>query len=145
MTVLLHIPVARKDSYRTMYQYETTPLSTDGFRHHVLVYPKETIVSVDKHSRQIRPMTKETMDKCSQVGLGPRFCPADSFEKTTPEPSCLLSLYGNRNTDIVATCPIVYVHEGRSTACSEAVAPSFFGISTSRGIWPSVLWRRVSW
>ena len=111
MTVLVHIPVARKDSYRTMYQYETTPLSTDGFVHHVLVYPKETIVSVDKRSRQIRPMTEETMDKCSQVGLGPRFCPADSFEKTTPEPSCLLSLYGNRNTDIVATCPIVYMKD----------------------------------
>ena len=30
VTVLVHIPVARKDSYRTMYQYETTPLSTDG-------------------------------------------------------------------------------------------------------------------
>ena len=69
VTVLLHIPEARKDSYRTMYQYETTPLSTDGFSHHVLVYPKETIVSVDKRSRQIRPMTKETVDKCSQVCL----------------------------------------------------------------------------
>ena len=113
VTVLVHIPVARKDSYRTMYQYETTPLSTDGFSHHVLVYPKETIVSVDKRSRQIRTMTEETMAKCSQVGLGPRFCPADSFEKTTPEPSCLLSLYGNRNTDIVATCPIVYMKEGQ--------------------------------
>ena len=68
---------------------------------------------MDKRSRQIRPMTEETRDKCSQVGLGPRFCPADSFEKTAPEPSCLLSLYGNRNTDIVATCPIVYMKENQ--------------------------------
>ena len=113
VTVLIHIPVARKDSYRTMYQYETTPMSTDGFAHHVLVYPKETIVSVDKRSRQIGPMTKETLEKCTQVGLGPRFCPADSFEKITPEPTCLIALYENRNTDIVATCPIVYMEEAQ--------------------------------
>ena len=40
VTVLIHVPVARKDSYRTMYEYEATPMSTDGFSHHVLVYPK---------------------------------------------------------------------------------------------------------
>ena len=72
-------------------------------------------------------MTSRTRARCTQVGYGPKYCPAEGFEQSAPEPTCLMALYGNRNEEIIKTCPIVYMQEDQIHVAALSPHPfSFF-------------------
>ena len=71
-------------------------------------------------------MTSRTRAKCAQIGYGPTYCPAEGFEQSAPEPTCLMALYGNKNEEIIKTCPIVYMQEDQIHVA--ALSPHHFSV-----------------
>ena len=109
VTVMVHIPVARRASFKYLYRYEPTPMSAPGFDHHILAYPKQTVISIDRTTHVARPVSDADLMTCTRIGQGPKYCPAPSFTVKQVHASCLTSLYGNDFPAIMRQCPIVYM------------------------------------
>ena len=109
VVLMLHIPVAKRASFQYLYKYEPTPLSASGFEHHLLVYPKDTILAIGRINHAAHPVSEEELSKCTRIGQGPRYCPGRKFVVNQPQVGCLRALYGNDVPAITKRCPIVYM------------------------------------
>ena len=106
---MLHIPVAKRSLYKHLFKYQPTPLTAPGFDHHVLVYPRDPVLAIDRGSHVSHPMTKEALDQCTRVGQGPKYCPGRKFSINQSQVGCLRALYGNDVPAVMTECPIVYM------------------------------------
>ena len=111
VTVMVHIPVAKRASFKYLYRYEPTPMSSPGFDHHILAYPTKTVLSIDRTTHTARPMSDVSLKMCTRIGRGPKYCPAPTFVVKQVHSSCLTSLYGNDFSSIMRQCPVVYMED----------------------------------
>ena len=50
VTVMGHIPVAQRSSYMYMYKYISTPLMAPSGIYHILVFPGNTLLSINRET-----------------------------------------------------------------------------------------------
>ena len=130
--LMLHIPVAKRSSFKHLFRYEPTPLTAPGFDHHVLVYPRDPVLAIDRGSHISHPMTKEALDQCTRVGQGPKYCPGRKFAINQSKVGCLRALYGNDVPAVMTECPIVYMTPEYMHVA--ALSPHHFSVYTPKDI-----------
>ena len=86
-------------------------MSTPGFDHHILAYPRQTILSIDRTTHTARPVSDAGLSLCTRIGQGPKYCPAPTFSVKQVHSNCLTSLYGNDFPSIMRQCPVIYMED----------------------------------
>ena len=126
IAAMVHIPVAQRNSYMYMYNYIPTPLSAPNGKYHILVYPRNMLLSINRETHVAREVSNREYGQCKRVGNGPKYCPSLSVEMKETLNTCLTGLYGNDMEVVVGTCPIL--HLNGSQAYAVALSPQHYSV-----------------
>ena len=71
VAVMVHIPVAKRSSYMYLYRFISTPLIVPEGEFHLLVFPKNQMLSINQVTHMAREVSPEEYQKCDSIGNGP--------------------------------------------------------------------------
>ena len=123
---MVHLPVAKRASYKYLYRYVSTPLLAPGGKFRILVFPQNRMLSINRESHTSREITREEYQQCQAVGTGPRYCPSTAVHLSKTQRTCLTGLYGNEMELVVETCPILHLNASEPYAV--AISPQHFSV-----------------
>ena len=126
IAVMVHIPVAQRASYMYLYKYVSTPLVAPKGNFHILVFPKNRLLSINREAHLAREMGPVEYQQCKAVGNGPQYCPSPMVQMSKTQDTCLTGLYGNEMQLVVDTCPFLHLNE--SQAYAVALSPQHFSV-----------------
>ena len=86
-----------------MYKYISTPLMAPNGKYHILVYPGNTLLSINRETHVAREISDDEYGQCEAVGNGQKYCPSLSVQMKETQNTCLTGLYGNEMDLVVGT------------------------------------------
>ena len=89
VAVMVHIPIARKDSYIYFYRYVSTPMMAPENKFRMLAMPRNKLLGINRDSHVAWEVSEESFQRCKSVGNGPRYCPSKSIQLTETVNTCL--------------------------------------------------------
>ena len=106
LSILLHIPVVRVDSYLTVYQYVPTPIALPNSTVNFLIDPMDDFLVDNRRTHMTSMIPGYRFWLCRRVNEGITYCLKRSYVLATERPSCLLALYAGNMLDVASLCPI---------------------------------------
>ena len=110
--VMVHIPVAKQESFRHLYKYVRTPFSFSKATTHFFPNPPNRYLMLDKDNSHPRVLDGSELGRCKAVRTDTRFCPAMSYQLNLAPATCLTSLHSGDSLGFLAKCPVSLVDEG---------------------------------
>ena len=121
---MVHVPVAKRNSYMYLYRFVSTPLKSPGGEFRMLVFPQSRVLSINKETHVAKEITEDYFRQCKAVGDGPRYCPKEPIQLTETSTTCLTGLYGNEMQIVVRSCPILHLNATQPYVCLLYTSPS---------------------
>ena len=91
LSILLHIPVDRVDSYSIVYQYVPTPIELPNSTVPFLIDPMDDFLTDNRRTHMTSMIPGYQFRQCRRVNEGFTYCPKRSYVLATKRPSCLLA------------------------------------------------------
>ena len=79
LSILLHIPVGRVDSYSTVYQYVPTPIALPNSTVHFLIDPMDDFLADNRRTHATSMIPGYRFRQCRRVNEGITYCPVAFF------------------------------------------------------------------
>ena len=109
--VMMHIPVAKQDSFRHLYKYVRTPLAFSKSTTHFFPNPPNSYLLLDKDNSHPKVLDVAELAKCKEMRTDTRYCPAMSYQLNSAPATCLTSLHSGDSLGVLAKCPVSLVDE----------------------------------
>ena len=109
--VMVHIPVAKQESFRYFYKYVRTPLSFSKATTHFFPNPPNRYLVLDKDNSHPRVLEGSKLARCKVVRTDTLFCPAMSYQLNSAPSTCLTALHSGDSLGVLARCPVSLVEE----------------------------------
>ena len=143
VAVMVHIPIARKDSFMYFYRYVTTPMMAPENKFRMLAVPRNNLLGINRNSHVSREVSEEYFRRCESVGNGPRFCPSEPIQLTETANTCLTALYGNEMAIVAETCPVLHLNQSQPYVV--ALSPRHFSVYLPGRTQLELLVRKTFW
>ena len=99
---MVHIPVAKLESFRHLYKYVRTPLAFSKATTHFFPYPPNRYLVLDKDNSHPRVLEESDLARCKIVRTDTRFCPAMASQLNSAPSTCLTSLHSGDSLGVLA-------------------------------------------
>ena len=109
--VMVHIPVAKLESFQHLYRYVRTPLAFSKATTHFFPNPPNHYLVLDKDNSHPRVLEESELMRCKVVRTATRFCPAMSYQLNSAPSTCLTALHSGDSLGVLAKRPISLVDE----------------------------------
>ena len=109
--VMVHIPVAKQESFRHLYKYLRTPSFFSKATTHFYPNPPNRYLVLDKDNFHPRVLEGSDLARCKVVRTDTRFCPAMSYQLNSAPSTCLTALHSGDSLGVLAKCPVSLVDE----------------------------------
>ena len=107
--IMVHIPVAKLESFHHLYTYVRTPLAFSKATTHFFPNPSNRYLVLDKDNSHPRVLEESDLARCKTVRTDTRFCPAMAYQLNSAPSTCLTSLHSWDSLGVLAKCPVSLV------------------------------------